>query len=399
MGGVEAKVGPDGVWFARPYLGVNRVTGKPLRPYRRFPGARDGDEAQRMAEEWAERFAPLRGLRVSRTVSDCVRAYVEDGTATFSPSTVKTYASALACYVDPYIGDLDVAEVNAGVVRQWHAVAMRGGGKRAAEIGGSTLRKAHSMLSGAWRQFVVDGLAESNPFRSVDRPLAMTAEAMAYEEREVAELSAALERAMDDDSGDPENVRRRMMAMAAYLALHTGERCGEVCAQWVGDADLRTLSLFIGHSVSEAGGPPVRGSTKPKRSRTISIDDGELPGRLERHVEWQRGVLAARGVRQRRTTPLVTLDGSLMRPSAVSTAFSELRDELDLPPETHYHTLRHTHATHLLYLGATIRDIQYRLGHADIRTTLALYSHLMPGADAAAARAFGEFSRRLKEGS
>lgn len=40
-----------------------------------------------------------------------------------------------------------------------------------------------------------------------------------------------------------------------------------------------------------------------------------------------------------------------------------------------YHSLRHTHATLLIESGADIKDVQVRLGHANIQTTLQTYVH------------------------
>ncbi|MPQ43334.1 tyrosine-type recombinase/integrase [Clostridium tarantellae] len=41
-----------------------------------------------------------------------------------------------------------------------------------------------------------------------------------------------------------------------------------------------------------------------------------------------------------------------------------------------FHSLRHTHATMLLEGGANIKDIQQRLGHTNLSTTMDIYSHV-----------------------
>lgn len=40
-----------------------------------------------------------------------------------------------------------------------------------------------------------------------------------------------------------------------------------------------------------------------------------------------------------------------------------------------YHSLRHTHATLLIESGADVKDVQTRLGHSNIQTTLQTYVH------------------------
>lgn len=40
-----------------------------------------------------------------------------------------------------------------------------------------------------------------------------------------------------------------------------------------------------------------------------------------------------------------------------------------------YHSLRHTHATMLIEAGANVKNVQARLGHTNITTTLQTYVH------------------------
>ena len=48
--------------------------------------------------------------------------------------------------------------------------------------------------------------------------------------------------------------------------------------------------------------------------------------------------------------------------------------------EIRVHDLRHSDASLMLELGMNALEIQQRLGHADIQTTLGTYSHLRPTA-------------------
>lgn len=40
------------------------------------------------------------------------------------------------------------------------------------------------------------------------------------------------------------------------------------------------------------------------------------------------------------------------------------------------HGFRHTHCSLLLEAGATIKEVQYRLGHTAVQTTMNVYAHV-----------------------
>ena len=70
-------------------------------------------------------------------------------------------------------------------------------------------------------------------------------------------------------------------------------------------------------------------------------------------------------------------DGRLINPGNVANICNMVRKHLEI--DFHFHMLRHTHATMLLESGANIKDIQRRLGHKNISTTLDIYSHVTSG--------------------
>ena len=66
-------------------------------------------------------------------------------------------------------------------------------------------------------------------------------------------------------------------------------------------------------------------------------------------------------------------DGHLLTTDSFKYCSRVIRHELQIA--FNYHSLRHTHATLLIENGANVKDVQERLGHTDIQTTLNTYVH------------------------
>ena len=66
-------------------------------------------------------------------------------------------------------------------------------------------------------------------------------------------------------------------------------------------------------------------------------------------------------------------DGTLLTTQSFLYVSRVVHRELGLP--FNYHSLRHTHATMLIEAGADIKDVQERLGHASVTTTMDRYVH------------------------
>lgn len=382
----------DGTYYVRPYLGTNAVTGKPLRPYKSFPEASTPEEALAMANDWFATVASAAELGVAQRLGDLLERYVDFlESAGASPNTVKAYRSWTRNYVAPYIGDMDPDDVRPVTVAGLYNVLMLSGARDGGGVSPSTVNGIHWMLSGAWRWMVRNDACIHNPMPSVRHPRASAAEAAALSAADFELVSEALAR-MLSDSARGSDVFARNAAMAAYLAFMDGERCGEACGHVLGDARLAQGVMHVGGNVVEERGRVWRRAvTKGGRSRNVALAP-EVCEALGAHVEWQASYLAPRFARDPKR-PLLTVGGAFLRPSKVSAWFSSVRDGLGLPRDVTFHTLRHTHATWLLMGGADMRTIQERLGHADVATTLRIYSHVMPGRDAEAARSFAAMAK------
>jgi len=355
----------------------------------------DADQAHDAALEWYKTQPWASGVMIGDSVSEVMESYIASIRAQgFPPNTVATYESCVRCYIVPNIGSMAIRDVKPYTIESMYNVLMLSGASNGGGISPNTVAKLHGMLKGAFGWAKRMGIIKESPMddKKVTRPRSFVDEATSYTEDEMAMLSAELEMAMDDDSMIGHSVTKRNAAFAAYLSLSTGMRCGEVCALKGSDivglynTDADGAYIHVAHTAVHVKGKGVVRQERPKNKpsiRNVSITK-DIADVIIAHQLWNVDRLGPDALGY----PLCTVIGGYMAPSSVSREFTEIRKDLDLPSGTSFHTLRHTHATWLLMNGIDIKTIQERLGHAKIETTLEIYSHVLPGRDLAAARAF-----------
>lgn len=383
---VRVRRRSDGRWLARPYLGTDRVTGRQIRPQRTWPASWEEERAQEACDEWVAALLPSASTGAARRLGSMLARYIDDPARGFSGNTLATYRSALANYIEPTVGDVPYDELEPYMVTAAYRVLLTGGpGRR--PISRATLRKVHSLLSGAYREW--RRTLGRNPMLDVRAPVPDRCEPLSLGDWDQDALSSALSELMADDAADRRSVSRRTTAFAAYIALQQGLRCGEACALVRRDWRRSTHDLHVGGTVVEKPGLMLKPDPKRGSSGNVALAP-EVEEQIARHMAWQDSWMDPAPVLARTRCPMVcySADGGLARPSSVSRAFSALAREIGLPEGTTMHTLRHTHATWLIMHGYDMRTVQERLRHSDVRTTLALYTSVAPGRDAEAAAAF-----------
>ena len=153
------------------------------------------------------------------------------------------------------------------------------------------------------------------------------------------------------------------------ISLHTGLRCGEVCALSWDDIDLVNQIIHVRHTISRVrksntGTATILVIDSPKTEssmRDIPISSMLLPFLIK--------------MKEKSNSNFVISDNS----SFVSTRTYDYRyhkvlKECNITP-INYHALRHTFATRCIESGVDIKSLSEILGHSTVGITLNTYVH------------------------
>lgn len=377
-GKVTVKQDARGVWYARPYLG-KLPSGRVARPYKSFPEARSREEAQALADAWAERVT-ARGEVRSMLLGDLLDMYIENAEAMgASPHSVRDYRLYARRYCAPLLGK-PAGDLSSADFSDLERRLLSKGGKDGTPLSATTVRAVHQFLRGAFSWLCRRGILRSNPLLTTDKPAPCRPEAVPLDQTDLSLLDAWIASRLEGQEGRDE----RVTAMALWLGLRFGLRVGEVCGLRLSDANPFAARLRVSGTVVDVPGRAPWRRDKPKTGRSfrsVAMSEGDCMA-MGRLLMWRQGEGAGK------LDPLVTVDGGWMRPSAASARYARVRDSLGLDRRTTFHSLRHTHATWCLANGVDLVTVAERLGHADPSVTARVYAHFLDGRDAKAAAAF-----------
>lgn len=162
------------------------------------------------------------------------------------------------------------------------------------------------------------------------------------------------------------------------LLAYSGMRIGEMLALTWNDVNFtdNTISITKTQTKNEKG-KIIVSDPKTKTSKRVLDMDIETMQILHRWKVSQASYLLKQGINATQAGQLVFSNkcNDLLSPHTVRGWYNRIAKAGNLPHIT-LHGFRHTHATLLFSAGASVKEVQTRLGHSNVTTTLDIYTHL-----------------------
>jgi integrase len=236
----------------------------------------------------------------------------------------------------PAFGPLRLDEISPPMVREWFARLSTGPTARA---------RAYGLLNTIMGTAVTDDLIPANPCRVRGGSRVERAREPRPATREELELIA-------------ERIRPEYSA-AVLLAGFCGLRFGEIAELRRRDVDLPNATLHIRRAVTFVDGEAIVGQPKSRAGiRVVHVPPHLLPvlgDHLRTYTALGRDALVF----------AAPSGGHLRGHGALHESFREARKVADRPDLT-FHHLRHTAAVMAAQKGATLAEVQRRLGHSTV---------------------------------
>lgn len=364
------KANGKSYWMFSVYAGLDNA-GKQRNVTRR------GFKTQKEAELGLARFQlgleqPKKEVKKeSQTFSEVYDLWLEEYESLVKPSTLLSTEQIFKHHIIPSFGELKIDEVTPldcqKILRSW-----------------SKFVKANTFMNYASSVFdfaIRMQLITSNPAKVIRKKKRVKKvyedeQLNFYDKDELKEFIKTLERFKSQP---------KIYNFFRLLAF-TGIRKGEILALTWSDIDFSRKTLSINKAVARtATGLKIQTPKTVSSNRLISLDDKTL-----------KGLKSFKGDKKSDELIFPSENSGILSTAKPRKWLLMIQDELDRGRKKPMkrittHGFRHTHASLLFESGATIKDVQMRLGHSDIKTTMDVYTHVSKHAREQLAERFNNF--------
>ena len=300
-----------------------------------------------------------------KTVEEWMSEWINLYLPNVEETTRVGYKTKIRCYINPYIGDIQISSLRAEHVQKMVNGMLDKG------LSPKNIRDTFNNINAAMKKAVVLRYIPYNPCAGVELPKLKKYRAKVYDNDMIHTL---LEIAYDTD-----------MYLPILLGALLGLRRGEMLALRWDHIDLKNKVIHIrSNMVNGEDGFIIKAPKSEAGIRDLVIGD-EVVAELKRaRLQYMEDALSYGRGFQNLNFVIRQEDGSPLHPDSMTRKWSRFLKEHDLP-HIRLHDLRHSNATALILAGVNPRVVQQRLGHSDVNITLNTYTHVLPEMDIDAA--------------
>ena len=282
----------------------------------------------------------------------------EGAAHTLRPKTLQNYDYDVKNHIRPSLGNMKISGIRPEHLHRLYSDMLKAG------LSKHTVKHTHAIISKTLATALKWGLAARNVAESATPPTPENREIKPLTVDEVKRLLKVLE-------GDK-------LYPYYLLIATTGIRKSEALALQKSSLDLDKGTVVIRHSLSQVYGKGlILGEPKSAKSRRELalplITVNALRKHLTDHLSDSTYVFTMK-------------NGTPISPINIIKHFKKRLKAAGLPEEIRIHDIRHSVISWWLKSGMNIREVQELAGHAQASTTLAIYSHVLPGYNEEAAK-------------
>lgn len=360
------------------YLGTDEATGKQMRTTRR--GFKTKKEAELALARIKLQVASgeFRKER-AETFKEVYELWLLQYENTVEQSTFVKTVSLFDNHILPSIGEYKIEKITVDICQK----AVNDWAKKLKNIS-----KVKAYASRVFNFAVKRDFVQKNPFDLVELPRKRnkplpdeTDEKNFYTREQLIEFLSCLEKET--------NVKAYVLFR---LLAFSGMRKGEALALTWRDINFNTKEIRINKALSRGKNSKLYiKSTKTNEARTIKMDEKTM-GVLRMWKKKQKEDYFKLGFNTSKPSQLVFSNekNEFIQPSKTREWMLYVQEKYNLKKVT-THGLRHTHCSLLFEAGATLKEVQDRLGHSDIKTTMNIYTHVTKKAQEQAIQKFSSY--------
>lgn len=349
------------VYRASIYLGIDQMTGKRVKTSITGRTRKEVNQKAKHAQlDFLSNGSTIKRKVVIKTFKELSHLWLETYKLTVKPQTYDATVTRLNRHIMPTLGNMKVDKITASDIQMLINRLSK------YYVNYTAVR---SVIRKILQQGVLLGLIDYNPARDIILPRKQPNAKKKVKFIDPSDLKSFLEHL---ESSQHKRYNLYFDAVLYQLLLSTGLRIGEACALDWGDIDLENGTIAINKTYNKNLKFLSTAKTQ-SGNRVISVDKKTLRS-LKLYQMRQRQLFNEVGARVSEVvfaTPTRKYFNASVRQSALDTRCKEAGIE-----RFTFHAFRHTHASLLLNAGISYKELQYRLGHANISMTLDTYGHL-----------------------